>query len=375
MFNVSVKNLFLFAQKRSLATLAALLEPPKSSSSSCSSSPLIDCLVKSLDLPLESAVSISQRLRAHRNGVERADSVIGFLRSSGFGKAQIAKLVTNGPALLLSNVESNLKPKLEYFREIGLSQSVLLGTIAGNSKFFGRSLNSFYKPQIDFLKKYLRTSSALDIAIKRCSWILTVDRRYVLEPNIDLLMREGVRFDDVVILMLYQPKTLVMKVEKMAAFVESVKGLGMEPSSPKFIHGLRVMLSLNESTWREKVENFKSLGWSQEECRSMFVRRPLCLAFSRENIRRKVDFYLNTASIARKVIVSQPLLLEYSVEKRLRPRHSVIMILRSKGLLKKQNSIVIPFSLSEKSFLEKYVMKHLEQVPHLMEIYRASAAT
>ncbi|XP_039172516.1 transcription termination factor MTERF2, chloroplastic-like [Eucalyptus grandis] len=374
MFNVSVKNLFLFAQKRSLATLATLLEPPKSSSSSCSSSPLIDYLVKSLDLPLESAVSISQRLRAHRNGVERADSVVGFLRSSGFGKAQIAKLVTNGPTLLRSNVESNLKPKLEYFREIGLSQSVLLGAIAGNSSFFGRSLNSFYKPQIDFLMKCLRTSTALDIAIKRCSWLLTVDRRYTLEPNIDLLMREGVRFDDVVLLMLYQPKTLVMKVEKMAAFVESVKGLGMEPSSPKFIHGLRVMLSMKESTWREKVENFKSLGWSQEECRSMFARRPLCLALSGENIRRTVDFYLNTASIAREVIVGQPVLLKYSVEKRLRPRHSVITVLQSKGLLKKRNSIVVPFKISEKSFLEKYVMKHLEQVPHLMEIYRASAA-
>lgn len=106
----------------------------------------------------------------------------------------------------------------------------------------------------------------------------------------------------------------------------------------------------------------------------MFARRPLCLALSRENIRRTVDFYLNTASIAREVIVGQPILLKYSVEKRLRPRHSVITVLQSKGLLKKRNSIVVPFKISEKSFLEKYVMKHLEQVPHLMEIYRASAA-
>ncbi|XP_056164444.1 uncharacterized protein LOC115684879 [Syzygium oleosum] len=373
MFRVSAKNLFLFAQRRFLETTAALLKPPKSPPPPSSSSALVDCLVKSLDLPLESAVSVAQKLGAHQNGVEKADSVLRFLRSREFGKAQMAKLVTNTPSLLLSNVESNLKPKLEYFREVGLSESVLLATIAGNSKFFWRSLNSYYKPQIEFLKKYLRTSGALDVAIKRCSWLLTVDRKYLLEPNIDLLIREGVRFDDIAILMLYQPRTLVTKVEKVASFVESVKGLGMEPSSTSFIHGLRVMSSMNESTWNKKVENFKSLGWSQEDFLSMFVRCPHCLALSEKKIRRTVDFYLNTASIAREVIVSQPLLLLFSVDKRLRPRHGVITFLSSKGLLKVDKPVVTPFRLTEELFMKRYVMKHVERVPHLMEIYRGSA--
>ncbi|KAI3427791.1 uncharacterized protein J3R85_009002 [Psidium guajava] len=332
MFKVSAKNLFLFARKRFLATSAAILRTPESSSPS--PPPLIDYLVKSLGLPLESAVSVSQKLGAHRNAVEKADSVLRFLRSCGFGDAQMAKLVANRPSLLLSNVESNLKPKLEYFREIGVSVSVLLGAIAGNSGFFTRSLDSYYKPQIDFLKKYLRTSNALDVAIKRCSWLLTLHRKYVLEPNIDLLIREGVRFDDVGVLMLYQPWTLVMKVERMASVVRAVKGLGIEPCSAKFIRCLRVMLSMKESTWRKKVENFKSLGWSQEECWSMFVRCPHCLAFSEEKIRRTVDFYLNTASIARGVVVGQPLLLQFSLDERLRPRHRVITVLRSEASLK-----------------------------------------
>ncbi|XP_048134567.1 transcription termination factor MTERF2, chloroplastic-like [Rhodamnia argentea] len=284
----------------------------------------------------------------------------------------MAKLVTNGPWLLLSNVESNLKPKLEYFRGIGLSESVLFTAIAGNSKFFSRSLNSYYKPQIDFLKQFLMTSNALDIAIKRCSWLLTVDRKYSLEPNIDLLIREGVRVDDVGVLMLYQPRTLVMKVEKMASVVKAVKGLGMEPSSAKFIHGVRVMSSMNELTWHKKVENFKSLGWSQEDFLSMFVRCPHCLALSEKKIRRAVDFYVNTASVAREVIVSQPLLLQFSVDKRLLPRHSVITVLSSKGLLKKGKPVT-PFRLPEKLFVKRYILKHVERVPHLMEIYRGSA--
>ncbi|KAI6676017.1 hypothetical protein NL676_036813 [Syzygium grande] len=348
MFKFPAKSLFLFAPKRSLATSS----PPP---------PPVDRLVKSLGLPLESAASISRKLGAHRNGAARADSVIGFLRSCGFGDAQIAKLVVNGPSLLLSSVESTLKPKLEYFRGIGVSDSVLLGTIAGNSRFFTRSLDSYYKRQVDFLRKYLRTSNELDIAIKRCSWLLTCNHKYALEPNIELLIREGVRSEDVSYLMVYQPRALVMNVEKMASVVESIKGLGMEPSSANFIHGLRVMSSLKESTWHKKVENFKSLGWSQEECWSMFVRRPLCFALSEKKIRRTVDFYLNNASIGREVIVGQPLLLQFSVDKRLWPRHRVVTVLRSKGLLKKQKSIVMPFKLSEKLFLEKYVMKHLEQ--------------
>lgn len=360
-------NLYSVFPKRLLVTWSTLLQAPHSPSPSPSL--LLDRLVESLGLPLESAVSICKKLGIDGkvpDDVERASSVLGFLKSCGYDEARLAKLIAKRPSLLLSDVESTLKPQMQFLRESGVSGSVLLSAMAVNPAVFNKSVDSFLKPQIDFLKKYLRSSDAFDTAIRRNLWLLTANHRRNLGPNIKLLMSEGVSIDDISLLMIRQPRALTLKVDRIASVVESVKRFGFEPGSMKFVKAVRVMLSMNESTWHNKVEFFKSLGWCQEDVVSMFMRYPRFLTVSEDKVRRVVEL------IAQEDIVFHPLSLTYSIDKRLQPRHNVIKVLLSEGLLEKDRRIINLFKLSDKLFLENHVMRHLDQVPRLMEIFRGS---
>jgi mTERF len=63
-------------------------------------------------------------------------------------------------------------------------------------------------------------------------------------------------------------------------------------------------------------------------------------------------------------VASQPLLLGYSLEKRLVPRHNVLSILAAKGLKKKLTLLSVCF-FTERRFLEKFVESYKKDVPEL----------
>lgn len=372
MFSFFNGNLCSVFPKRLLVTWSTLLKAPYSSSSSSASS-LLDRLVESLGLPLESADSICRKLRIDGtvpDAIERAGSVLGFLKSRGYDEARLAKLITKRPSLLLSNVESTLKPQMQFLRESGVSDLVLLSAMDVNPAVFNKSVDSFLKPQIDFLKKYLRSSDAFDTAVRRNLWLLTANHGRNLGPNIKLLMSEGVSIDDISLLMIRQRRALMHKVDRIASVVESVKRLGFEPGgSMNFVNAVRVMLSMKESSWHNKVEFLKSLGWCQEDIVSMFRRYPRFLTVSEDKVRRVVEL------IPREDIVVDPLSLTYSIDKRLQPRHNVIKVLLSVGLLEKDRRTVNLFKLPDELFLENHVTRQLDRVPHLMEIFRGSVTT
>lgn len=200
-----------------------------------------------------------------------------------------------------------------------------------------------------------------------------MQHKSALKPNIDFLLREGLTPDRISKFIVYQPRAAVQSHERVVRAVESVKRLGVEPKSALFIHAVRVMLSMKEANWNRKVEVLRSLGWSEEDVHSTFRRDPTCLGSSEEKIRTVVDFYLNTAKLDLEMIIKYPKFLTYGLDSRLRRRHRVIETLISKGLLKRDKSNGWIFTLSEDSFLRKYVVKHLNEVPGLMEIYEGSS--
>ncbi|KAM7472615.1 hypothetical protein LguiA_010798 [Lonicera macranthoides] len=286
-----------------------------------SSSPLlslssftVEFLVNSCGLPLEDAFSASKKLQLKQNNSQKYESVLLLLRSFHFSDTHITKLLIKFPKILQMKV-NNVTPKLEYLSDNGFSGPLLPDLIVSNLGFSTGSLNRSIKPTLEFLKKYLQTNDKVVFAAKRTSRLRTTDLKGTTERNIEFLLSEGV-----------------------TVTVRTVKELGLDPTIPKCVEAIRVLLSMNNSTWNRKLHLFKSLGWSEEEIWSVFKRQSICLALSEENIRRTMDFY----------------------------------VLESRKLLKKKFKISTLFRLPEKVFLEKFVDKHLDQIPNLLEVYRGT---
>jgi mTERF domain-containing protein len=223
------------------------------------------------------------------------------------------------------------------------------------------------------LKSFLDNNEKLLAAIKRYPWYFTFNFNSALKPNTVFLIKEGVPHDRVAKLILMYPRTLQMKPERMVRVVNSVKNLGLEPKAPVFVHALRVMIGMSESTWKRKIEYMKSLGWTEDEVLLTFKRNPDILACSEDKIGRAMDFFVNTVRLGSQTVVANPVLLQYSIDKRVRPRYNVLKVLESKNLIEvNQRVFWLLTTRSEMKFRENYVARYADKVPGLLEIYRGT---
>ncbi|KAL9662144.1 hypothetical protein QQ045_026974 [Rhodiola kirilowii] len=349
--------------KRFFAT--SISEPPSKST--------VDYLVNSCGLAKATAISAAQKINIKKESLEQCGSIISFFREHGFSDAQLQKLVVKRPELLKVQLDS-LKRKMQFLNESHLKGSNLIDLLISNPVILMRGMKNQLGPSLELLMKYLGSIEKVEKALKRCSWLLTTNLNLSMQPNIDLLISEGVSLHAIQLMITNQPRSALQKTDTMAKTIEAVKELGIGPSSPLFIHAVCVRAAMSEATWNRKFDVFRSLGWADEEIVSAFVRGPFCLACSEEKIRAVTDFIVNTMKLSQAVIIAYPVFLMFSIESRYKPRFFVFSMLKSKNLLKDDFKSLQVIRVSEEKFLENYVIKYLEQVPDLMKTYTSMRA-
>ncbi|XP_031741754.1 uncharacterized protein LOC116403946 [Cucumis sativus] len=366
MFKISSSLLLHFTQNRFLNTISTSTLPLPSVST-------IQFLTNSCGLSSGSPTSSGRKLQFDEKRIQQYGAIIGFLKSYGFENPQIAKLVSRQPSILQSGVSKNLKPKFEFLQEIGFVGPLLPKVILSNPAILLRSLDSHLKPSFRLIKEMLKSDEQVTAAICRSSWLLTYDSKRVIKPNIDVLVNEGVPSRNLAKMIALNPRTIMQKVDRMIHAVKTVKELGVEPKDRVFGYAVSAVVSMSESAWKKKINVFKSLGWPENEIFKAFKTDPYILACSEAKIRDVVDFCFNTAKLDLGTVVSYPMLFRRSVDKRLQPRYKLLEVLKVKNLFKNKK-IAWPLLVGERIFVEKYVVKHLDEIPNLMDIYRGNVA-
>ncbi|KAE8648625.1 hypothetical protein Csa_009427 [Cucumis sativus] len=366
MCKISSTFFLYFIQKRFVNTVSTPTLPSASVST-------IEFLKNSCGLPSESPSSARQNPQIDERNIQHYQAILGILQSHGFENSQIAKLVSRQPSVLRSKVSTNLKPKFEFLQEIGFDGPLLPKLILSNPWILSRSLDSHLKPSFFFLKEILESDEKVIASIRRSSWLLTFDCKGILKSNIDLLVSEGVPSWRIATLIVTQPRTIMRKLDTMIEVVKRVKELGIEPKATMFLHALRVRSSMNDSTWEKKINVLKSLGWSEKEILTAFKKCPLYLIRSEEKMRVVADFCFNTAKLDPEVVIFYPKLFMCALDNRLRRRYKVLEVLKAKNLLKSKK-IAWMLLVAEKRFVEICVLKHLDEIPNLMDVYRGNVA-
>ncbi|XP_042953796.1 uncharacterized protein LOC122290253 [Carya illinoinensis] len=129
-------------------------------------------------------------------------------------------------------------------------------------------------------------------------------------------------------------------------------------------------MALNSKTlWEKKVEAFRSFGLSDNEIYAAFKRHPMCMALSEKTIKKMMGFFVNKLKMKPAKISKSPILLQYSLEKRIIPRCSVLQLLMLKGLIKVDTSIVYIVKTAEKKFMERFVSKYQNEVPDVVRAH------
>ncbi|GER24768.1 mitochondrial transcription termination factorfamily protein [Striga asiatica] len=325
-------------------------------------------LVSSCGLAPEAAVRASSKVQL--KSPEKPDAVLNLLREYGFTAADISVMVTRLPNVLSACPDKTLLPKLEFFASIGVPLPILASRLSRYPGILWRSLENSIIPLYDFLKNLFGSDEGPVQVFKRAPQFFDWGRTNDILSNFSFFVACGVPRPSLMSLFTYQPRTLLAPQEKLSSCVGRAIEMGFDVSNNAFFKAIQVLVCLNESTLKRKMEVYRKCGWSESDIRTAFLSQPFCMTLSEKNIVECMGFLVDKLGWAPGDVARCSWILGYSLEKRMKPRWAVAEVLNEKGL--KNVTITSLLSMSEKIFLKNYIEKYKKDVPELLGIYRGN---
>ena len=325
----------------------------------------VSYLIKSCGLSPETAISTSKKVQFENP--ENPDSVLALLRNHGCTDTHISKIVAKHPLLLLANPEKTLLPKLQFLGSVGLSHVDLAKVLASTPSILRMSLEKTLIPTYNLLKGVvIGDENAVKALTKQCR-ICCGDVEKTIAPNATLLREIGVPMAHISFLVTNYP-TLCQKRDKFSKTVKKVMEMGFNPQRLLFVNALQVICQMSESTWEQKINAYKRCGLSEDEIVLAFRNHPICFQLSEKKIMSTMDYLVNMGwqpgTIAR-----VPAVLFFNLERRIVPRCSVAKVLLLKGLVKKDLCLGTFLKLTERAFIDRFIIKYQKYVPQLLDVY------
>ncbi|XP_077248869.1 transcription termination factor MTERF8, chloroplastic-like isoform X2 [Tasmannia lanceolata] len=332
----------------------------------------VSYLINSCGLSKEAALKVAQIIDFETT--EKPDSVLAFFRNHDLTKTHISDIITKCPQLLVSNPDKTLKPKFEFFLGLGISTPDLARTLCSNPYMLKRSLENQIIPIFYFLKSTFHTNKDIIFIFRQSRYLFQLNPQKVLEPNITTLRNHGVSEPSILKLIKTYPAALGLKSDHFSEVVAAVKEMGFDPSGTFFAVAVVAMSVMSKSTWKGKLEAFRSFGWTDDEILTAFKKQPRFMLTSEKKVKRVMDFLVNKMDLKPSFLCKHPNFLLFSLEKRTRPRCSVLQVLMSKDILKEDLKLPTALQLSDEEFMERYVTKNKERVPEILSVYQGKTA-
>ncbi|KAM1113619.1 hypothetical protein ACFX2B_045720 [Malus domestica] len=202
-------------------------------------------------------------------------------------KGYISSLVRRRPRLLLDDAEKTIKPKLEFFKSIGISGANLDRILGFNSVSLKRNLERSIKPCYYTLKSLdVFNDEELARFLENKQWVEPAKVINNLVPNTSLLRAVGVTETTISYWVVHHLSALLLETEKYKGNVKKVMSLGVPPSFDKFMAAVNSMKLLSETKFAQKIEFYKKRGCIADDFLLAFQKDPYFMAWesSIENI-------------------------------------------------------------------------------------------
>ncbi|KAM0842259.1 hypothetical protein ACQ4PT_058495 [Festuca glaucescens] len=330
---------------------------------------MAEYLVSTCGLSPEAAAKAAPRF-SNLTSADRPDAVLAFLRSQGLGKAQVRAIVSRKPALLLSDVDATLSPKFTALRALGLKRADASRLFA----FFPSALT--YGVHSNLLPRVLLWLDLLGSTTLLMKWLA---KAWLLKYTVDLLLHNlatlrgiGLPEARLTALVRLRPTIIMQSPAKLKALVARVEACaGVPPTSGMYTWCLFALHNIGDRAFEaKKAAVTRGFGCTDDEFAAMFRRAPCFMFSSEEVLRRKVEFLSTACGVG--CVVNNPVLLTFSVDKRMAPRLRALEALRSRGVVIRKTSVATVVRLPEAVFLERYIHRYKQDVPQLLELYPQS---
>jgi mTERF domain-containing protein len=324
-----------------LSAFYSILRTPISPPPSFESTPVASFLLNECGFSLDEANSICRRkpdLLGHKS-YDNARQTLHFLRYKGLNEISVRKLFSHNPAVLRFSFQSRVKPKVEFLERIGLTGQKLLKVLNRSLWFLNLNLSRTLEQKVCFLQSVLDPHLAA----------------LVSNPKSDKIAGKVVSNHSLTASVISQNSRLLSSptVKVLEGFVKDVEGMGIEKGSKAFARCFVVLSVMNRDTVKRKLENLRELGFTEEEVGILVKRMPTLLWSSEDKLRQNLKFLVEEWKLPRNVLLSYPMALKMSTEKRLKPRLIALRDLRMKNKSTKEAESYPPvhyIRMSERDF-------------------------
>ncbi|CAL9181084.1 unnamed protein product [Musa hybrid cultivar] len=262
------------------------------------------------------------------------------------------KLMQREPWLLRANVETILKPRMRSLQDIGFSDTEIVQLVSSCPNML---ILHDIQPRINFWKSLLGSNERLIKASRRSMFLLSSSLARKIEPNISLLRECGFSEQRIAQMVVAQPSFFCRTNKYIDESIKRVEELGVSRDCKMFPRALLAVMTLSRSRFDATFATLISFGWSQPDCVAAFRKHPAIWCLSKKNLSDKMTFLMKEAGCEVRYVICRPVLLTYSLEKRLRPRYEVINFLDQNKLLDKGHSLLSVVMLSEEKFRKKFL--------------------
>ncbi|CAD5184064.1 unnamed protein product [Musa acuminata subsp. malaccensis] len=279
------------------------------------------------------------------------DPSIEFFKQSGWSDAQVMKLTRRRPKLIFASAETVLKPRMRSLQDMGFSDTEIFQLVSSCP-----SLLSFrdIQPRINFWRSLLGSNERFLKACKRNMFMLTSSLARNIEPSISLLREHGIS-DERISHMVVTMQGYFGRIDKLKEAIKYIEELGVPRDSRVYTYALNVVINVSRSKFDAKSVTLMSFGWSQPDINALFRKCPSIWSFSKKNISDKMTFLMKEAGCELTCISSHPILLKFSLEKRLRPRYEVLNFLDQNKLLDREHNLPSVMMATEEKFRKKFL--------------------
>ncbi|CAL9102669.1 unnamed protein product [Musa textilis] len=292
---------------------------------------------------------------------------IEFFKQSGWSDAQVMKLTKRSPRLLHANVDTALKPRMRSLQDMGFSDTEIVQLISSCPTLLRfRDI----KPKISYWRSLLGSNERLLKACKKNMFILNYSLSRTIEPIISLFRECGFS-DERIAHMVVTMRGCCGGIDKLKEVIKYIEELGVPRDSGVYPYALDVVMNMNRSRFDATSATLMSFGFSQPDIVAAFRKCPYVWALSKKTICDKMTFLMKEAGFELTSIICCPVILTYSLEKRLRPRYEVMNFLKQNKLLDEGHKLLSVIPLSEK-FIKKYLFRHKEKFASLYDSYLAA---
>ncbi|KAJ6801804.1 transcription termination factor MTERF8, chloroplastic-like isoform X2 [Iris pallida] len=331
-------------------------------------------LVESCRFSPQRAAAVSTRI-SHLASPDRPDSVRHFLKHHvGFDDAEVRTLVSRYPPILCVDVDATVRPNFAAVtKALGETSSPHVRKMVLSNP--GLLLLRSAVPRLEFWKSLLGgDADRLRTAFAKNMGLINYDVDAGIASKIAVLKRHGLSDADVATLVVRGQSFFRRSAASMGSLLTMAQELGFPRGSPMLVLSLSCFSGISTETLKARMEIYRSFGWSQELIDSALLKFPFFIRLKEENVRRKMKFLVGRAGCTSEYVARRPVLLGYSLEKRLIPRHLVLEILKSEELIERDRDLYGVMVRSTHNFVRNFITPHEDRVPTLLGAYTAACA-